>query len=312
MAKATKKQDKLGRNDPCWCGSGRKYKECHLPIEEQQQAERRKLHQAQDTLMPKIIEAAQEMTAVIPSAFVYFWTAKYDPAQLLEIDDLEDRGSERFLNWLVFDYPLDDGLTLVGKLAQAAEAGQFDVDEYEARLLQSWTTVRLQPYVVLDVQKGTGLTVRHFEREDTYQVLDKAASRRIEVGEIMIAHLVPIDDTYAVSGVAAQLTADIHSTLQELVAMHLIDMRKNNPEAGWDDFLRERSGTFNHFVMVAPVEETDISQVQMMVTQMRATLEMTGRSFKDMVGLGQKDDSTDEQASDAMSDGGNQPDSGAR
>ena len=22
-----------GRNDPCWCGSGKKYKKCHLPIE---------------------------------------------------------------------------------------------------------------------------------------------------------------------------------------------------------------------------------------------------------------------------------------
>ena len=21
--------DKLGRNDPCWCGSGKKYKKCH-------------------------------------------------------------------------------------------------------------------------------------------------------------------------------------------------------------------------------------------------------------------------------------------
>ncbi|NTU80643.1 MAG: hypothetical protein HGA45_14910 [Chloroflexales bacterium] len=24
---------KLGRNDPCWCGSGRKYKQCHLPTD---------------------------------------------------------------------------------------------------------------------------------------------------------------------------------------------------------------------------------------------------------------------------------------
>jgi preprotein translocase subunit SecA len=22
-------QDKIGRNDPCWCGSGKKYKLCH-------------------------------------------------------------------------------------------------------------------------------------------------------------------------------------------------------------------------------------------------------------------------------------------
>jgi SEC-C motif-containing protein len=26
---------KPGRNDECWCGSGRKYKKCHLPEDEQ-------------------------------------------------------------------------------------------------------------------------------------------------------------------------------------------------------------------------------------------------------------------------------------
>jgi preprotein translocase subunit SecA len=24
-----KERDKIGRNDPCWCGSGRKFKQCH-------------------------------------------------------------------------------------------------------------------------------------------------------------------------------------------------------------------------------------------------------------------------------------------
>ena len=27
----TKSHGKVGRNDPCWCGSGRKYKKCHFP-----------------------------------------------------------------------------------------------------------------------------------------------------------------------------------------------------------------------------------------------------------------------------------------
>ncbi|HEV2011890.1 MAG TPA: SEC-C metal-binding domain-containing protein, partial [Candidatus Limnocylindria bacterium] len=28
-ATATAPSQKLGRNDPCWCGSGKKYKKCH-------------------------------------------------------------------------------------------------------------------------------------------------------------------------------------------------------------------------------------------------------------------------------------------
>ena len=27
------RERKIGRNDPCWCGSGKKYKKCHLPLE---------------------------------------------------------------------------------------------------------------------------------------------------------------------------------------------------------------------------------------------------------------------------------------
>ena len=26
----TAAREKVGRNDPCWCGSGKKYKKCHL------------------------------------------------------------------------------------------------------------------------------------------------------------------------------------------------------------------------------------------------------------------------------------------
>ena len=29
---------KPGRNDACWCGSGRKYKKCHLPEDEKKAA----------------------------------------------------------------------------------------------------------------------------------------------------------------------------------------------------------------------------------------------------------------------------------
>jgi len=27
-----------GRNEPCWCGSGRKYKKCHAPEDHQEKA----------------------------------------------------------------------------------------------------------------------------------------------------------------------------------------------------------------------------------------------------------------------------------
>jgi preprotein translocase subunit SecA len=33
-------KDKIGRNDPCWCGSGKKYKLCHMKEDKRTQRER--------------------------------------------------------------------------------------------------------------------------------------------------------------------------------------------------------------------------------------------------------------------------------
>ena len=33
-AEPVRAHPRVGRNDPCWCGSGRKYKKCHMPIDE--------------------------------------------------------------------------------------------------------------------------------------------------------------------------------------------------------------------------------------------------------------------------------------
>src|SRR5215207_7751313 len=77
---------KIGRNDPCPCGSGKKYKQCHLPIEEAAAAEQLRLRRSVDTLMPKIITAAQSQAAAIPAAFQRFWDGKYTAEQLEELD----------------------------------------------------------------------------------------------------------------------------------------------------------------------------------------------------------------------------------
>lgn len=48
--------EKLGRNDPCHCGSGKKYKKCHLQKDEEKErvalAKQAKTHAAPDSAAP--------------------------------------------------------------------------------------------------------------------------------------------------------------------------------------------------------------------------------------------------------------------
>jgi hypothetical protein len=287
---------KVGRNDPCPCGSGKKYKQCHLPIEEAAAAEQLRLRRSVDTLLPKVILAAQAQAGAIPAAFERFWEGKYTPAELEELDELEGRGGERFLTWFAFDYPLEDGRTLVEQLA-AGDSGLSDADQAdeqgdppeltddEARLLRGWANVRLRPYLAQSVRKGQGMQVSDLLDERTYEVDDQAASRRVEPGEVLVAHLVPAGTRHYVAGAAAHLTEDTREKLREFADLHLEALRREQPDATWEDMIRARSETLNHFVMQLPVEEPNPTLLDNIVTQTRISLKLAGESL----GIGKRD-----------------------
>lgn len=268
---------KLGRNDPCHCGSGKKYKSCHLPIEEAAQAEQRRLQAAQDTLLPKLIEAAGAVPEAIPGALQRYWNGKYGVEQLGELAEMEEQGAERFFTWLAFDYPLDDGRTLVERLA--AGDGELELTADEARLLAGWTGVRLRPYVAERVLKGQSIEARDLLDESRLRIEDRAASRRVEPGEVLVAHLVPVGDRHFVAGSAAQLTVDTREKLREFAELHLEAFGREQPGAGWADLLRARSEVLNHFVMQLPVEAPDPSVIENILIQTRASLQLAGESI---------------------------------
>lgn len=301
MAQPAKKK-KIGRNDPCPCGSGKKYKDCHQPIEQAFRSEQMQLREAQEILLPKIIAAAQETPELFPAALELFWNGKYGPAQMSELDDLEDRGAERFLTWFAFDFRADRGPTLVERLIAQHAADELELDAYEARLLKQWTTTRLRPYIVTEVRKGKGISARDLLSENHIDVADQTTAKRMLVDEVMVAHLVPVDQAepegppiYYLAGAAAQLTADTAEKLVEFCELHLADMRRENPAAGWQDFLAERSHLLNHFVMVLP-REYDPSMLDNIILEGRTTLQLTADSVRRLLGRDSDDDNLDDVA----------------
>jgi len=58
---------KIGRNDPCWCGSGKKYKKCHAAFDEKIDAYARRGH----TVPPRgIIKTPEQIAGIRESALV--------------------------------------------------------------------------------------------------------------------------------------------------------------------------------------------------------------------------------------------------
>jgi len=274
---------KIGRNDPCPCGSGKKYKQCHAPIDAEQAAAQRNLKRAPDTLMPKLMDALDRFGTELPAAINQFWNGQYSIKDIKELDEHEDRGSERFLTWFAFDAVDETSRTPIQRLTADPEG--LELTDTERHVLAGWSDVRLQPYKVLDVIKGHGLRVQPLFEGAELDLEDHKATKRIAAGDVLIAHLTPVADTHFIAGAAAHLTPDTVERLREFTEVHLSDLRASEPDATYADLIRTRSAIFNHFVMTLPHEQ-EAGKLDELMAKSRATLTMTA----EQLGFGGKAD----------------------
>jgi hypothetical protein len=117
-------------------------------------------------------------------------------------------------------------------------------------------------------------------------VEDHAASRRVDLGEVLVAHLLPAGDYYYIGGAAAHLTADTREKMREFLGLHLEAFQRDHTDATWSNLLRTQSEVLNHFVMQLPVEEPNPTLLDNIIAQTRISLKLAGESL----GIGKRDE----------------------
>ena len=164
----------LGRNDPCWCGSGRKYKKCHLGREQLPLAERT------GWLYTKAGQHAVLNGWNDLLAAVGYERARYsddDP------DELADP--------LVMDAVLFEG----GAFEEFLQMRGSLLPDDERQLAQQWLLVDRSVFEVERVHRGHAVTVRDVRTGDTHEVREHTASRHLKPGQLVCARVVPAGDT---------------------------------------------------------------------------------------------------------------------
>ena len=82
---------KLGRNDPCWCGSGKKYKKCHEDFDSRISFYRSEGHEVPDRSIiktPQQIEAIKESCKINIAVLDYVAENIREGMTTQEVDDL--------------------------------------------------------------------------------------------------------------------------------------------------------------------------------------------------------------------------------
>ncbi len=195
----------LGRNDPCWCGSGRKYKVCHRGHETLPLADRAAwLYQKAGTYLADgpwrddVIEVARVRAEHWDEPGATYLATR-DP--------------------LVCDSVLFEGGAFEAFLD---ERGALLPDD-ERLLAEQWLLAERSVHEVLTVTPGAGFTARDLRTGEHVEVRERTASRVLKTGTLVCARLVPAGDTVQCFGGL------------EPVALHerdrLLELLDSEPEA---------------------------------------------------------------------------------
>lgn len=204
---------KLGRNDPCWCGSGRKFKQCH-----QNAPDLPALPDRVGWLCRKASLWLDHTIGEVRGTIADLATARatgepeIEPWHLAELD-AEGIGAA-FADPIVFDAALYEG-RLFGLFLH--ERGLL-LPEDEQLLAASWQAVDRSVHEVVAVEPGVGMTLRNLATGDVVDVRERTASTQAKVGECYCARVVPDGASNQIIGGTFPVRTGYETTVLDLCA----------------------------------------------------------------------------------------------
>lgn len=190
----------VGRNDPCWCGSGRKYKKCHLGREQLALAER------VNWLYLKAIQ-------YLHGAGWQDLLAEVGYERYRETLDLTDALDAAMADPLVIDAVLFEG----GAFAEFLLARGSLLPDDERLLAEQWLLVDRSVFEVERVNPGASITVRDVRNGDVHEVRERTASRQLKAGRLICTRVVPAGDSMQFFGGVEPIALHERDPLIELL-----------------------------------------------------------------------------------------------
>lgn len=186
---------KIGRNEPCWCGSGKKYKTCHLDAD-RTGPPKPDAPTARGLLWERVLAFAMDFhTPLIAQTEMRGYFGLSLPETVASPELLVP-----FMLWFVFSFRKTLGAPTALEQFRVRTRGLSADDQ---RLLQDWAASQFTLYVVAAVVRDSGVTVEdYFTRQPTY-LKDKSSSREAKIGDIILSRVEACEGgfTYVADGV---------------------------------------------------------------------------------------------------------------
>lgn len=250
----------IGRNDPCPCGSGKKYKHCHWRIDQQIQRQNLQLERAWQTLGQRIWSFGVQGRFVTEfiSAWELFWDNRIAVEAVSTVDMFQ---RSRFLDWYVFDYRTSNRKRIAELFA---DEKQNELSPLEQDLLRDWVKTHVSVYEVTEVTEDT------LELQDVFT--DEARSAdQVGGGEdlwprwLLMGRLLPVGGSLRFVPGVMSMPPGVKAELLEFIGPRFKAWQQARYGADWHDFLNEAGYMLNHFAIqdMEPIEAPAFEEPEM-------------------------------------------------
>ena len=236
---------KPGRNDPCYCGSGKKYKKCHMKEDQAAEKERSLIKQAASYIRRDLLKFGRDerFAESFASALPLYWDNYYDHDNAEQMSQPE---ALRFFDWFVFDYELEDGKRLIELYA---DERMEDLSSQQQTITAAWREADPGSLFELTAYEGQMLQLRDYFSNDTFEVYESGGHGNVGIGDAILTRLVPVADHLELSTTAAYLPkeeiGDIKAKMEAAEAAYLAE----HPDSNHARFLRRHSHLLVHHAL---------------------------------------------------------------
>ncbi|MGI9001646.1 MAG: SEC-C metal-binding domain-containing protein [Pseudonocardia sp.] len=197
----------LGRNQPCWCGSGRKFKQCHLG------------KPAQVPLPDRVGWLCRKSVN-----YVLRRGGAADLDLAMHAAVVDEDVDEILADQISLDVMLHEGGWLERFLADRGPLLPAD----EALLAASWLLVERSVHEIVAVRQDIGVTVRDLRTGEHLDVTDRALTRSARVGSLLCARVVPDGTGHQIIGAVVGVAPG-----RERALLDLLDRRDGPALLAW-------------------------------------------------------------------------------
>ncbi|MGQ9493691.1 MAG: SEC-C metal-binding domain-containing protein [Anaerolineae bacterium] len=262
--------NRIGRNDPCPCGSGKKYKNCCLMKDRAIRIRESAWRRDEQLVLNKLIDFAQrpDFSHQLFVAFNLFWNGNYGVDGL---DALDRHEVSRFLDWYMYDYRLEEKRKRIIELFLEEQAPELSSDERECARI--WQDSHLSLYRITGLVGEETISVVDVLQEKSEHILADGVSVHGLRGDLVLGRLLRSSTTPHFSWAAILLPATMEGELSSFIKESYEQYRQTVLQATWPEFLSNHGYLLNHYLLRSAAAAGERQYASRMYYDAHGTLE---------------------------------------